>query len=195
MVTYKKLSNMAILAFKNGLRLHADSIVLFNNGSYASSVMLSILSMEEFGKYFSLSAYVFYSRTSGYRDEKKEDSYIKLLYNHPFKQKACFGRDGFDMNDKTKVKEKVNDRFFENIKQRSVYVGFERDKGQLLYANKINDPSKITKRQANEQVRFLNGLLIDMTDQHIKDIFYFDENEINKILNMELMTKLNNLID
>ena len=59
MVTFDELSRLGILAFKNGLRLHLDSILLLKNKSFPSSVLLSILSMEEFGKYFSLSSYVF----------------------------------------------------------------------------------------------------------------------------------------
>ena len=53
MVSFDELSEMAILAFKNGLRLHFDSLILLKNDSYPSATMLSVLAMEEFGKYFS----------------------------------------------------------------------------------------------------------------------------------------------
>jgi len=55
--------------------------------------MLSILSMEEFEKYFSLSSYVFYSDISVNRDEKFENKYLKHLFNLPFKQRVIFSSD------------------------------------------------------------------------------------------------------
>jgi AbiV family abortive infection protein len=190
MVTLRKLSNMAVSSFKNGLQLHFDSILLFKNGSYASAVLLSVLSMEEFGKYFSLSSYVFYSGTSGNR---RDEEFLELLYNHPFKQSACFGRDGFELPEKTKMFDKAKSRYFENLKQRSVYVGFKREKGQILSEEIINNPKKITKSQAYNQLKFLNDLMINLTDDHLKGITLFDEEEINEILCDNLRTKLKKL--
>ncbi len=49
-----KYDKFAGAAFKNALRLHFDSIVLFRNRSYPSAFALSILSMEEFAKSYLL---------------------------------------------------------------------------------------------------------------------------------------------
>ena len=49
-LTQENIEHMASLAFKNGLRIHNDSIVLFNNKSYSTAYFLSVLAIEEFGK-------------------------------------------------------------------------------------------------------------------------------------------------
>jgi len=191
MITYKKLSNMAILAFKNGLRLHFDSFILFEKKSYPSATMLSILAMEEFGKYFSLSAYVFYTSVNKTRDEKFEKDYIFRLYNHPFKQMACFGRDGFEPS--IELLKKVESRYFENLKQKSLYVGFDREKNEILFNKAVNNPEKITNNKAIKQISFLNKLLIRMVNNNIIGITEMDEDEINELLNKDLLGKLQEL--
>ena len=202
MASLKDLSEMAVLAFKNGLRLHFDSIFLLNKKSYPSSVMLSVLSMEEFGKYFSLSTYVFYTRTSAsdteeepedeLRDSSLDKEYLEKLYIHPFKQRAVFGRDGFVSS--SKLLNKASNRFFENLKQRSVYVGYERDKGKLLFDKGLTNPINVTKEVALEQVEFLNELVKGLTEEICKGIRELDEFEINQILNNKLLAKLNKAI-
>lgn len=52
LVNLRKVEKMAYLALENGLRLHQDSILLFNNKRYPSAYFLSILALEEIGKFF-----------------------------------------------------------------------------------------------------------------------------------------------
>lgn len=142
MVSFEELSEMAITAFRNGLRLHGDSVILFDENSYPSAVLLSVLAMEEFGKYFMLSAYVFYSRVGGKREEKFENKFLKYLYNHKSKQRVIFGRDGFYPS--IEELEKVDNNFYEFLKQRSTYVGYDRKKGNLLLDKGFNNPIEVT---------------------------------------------------
>jgi len=188
MVTFDELTRLGILAFKNGLRLHLDSIFLFNNTSYPSSVLLSVLSMEEFGKYFSLSSYIFYTKVNETRDKEFEKEFLGKLYSHPFKQRVIFGRDGFETS--LEFYDKAKNRIYEDLKQRALYVGYDRVKGNLLFDKGINNPFEITEKEAKEQVTFINDLIIKMTDEHVKGIIQMDENEINKILNSDLLSKL-----
>jgi len=179
---------MAILAFKNGLRLHFDSVILIDNKSYPSATMLSVIAMEEFGKYFSLSTYVFYTHINDTRDEQSEKNFLFMLYNHLFKQKVCFGRDGFKLSEKLRLKAK--DRYFEDLKQRSLYVGFDREKKEILLNKKVNNPDNINNKISLKQILFLNDLLIGMTKKKIDGIIEFEEEEINDLLNMDLLEKL-----
>ncbi|MCH2449838.1 MAG: AbiV family abortive infection protein [Gracilimonas sp.] len=188
MVPLDQLSEVAVLAFDNGLRLHFDSILLYENGSLPSSVMLSVLAMEEFGKYFSLSAYVFYTETNNNRNKEFEDNFLKALYKHPFKQKVAFGRDGFIAS--TDHFSKARDRYYEDLKQRALYVGYERKKGNLLFNKGINKPQQITRISAKEQISFQNELLIKILKQHLDGIIEFDEPEVNEILTSNLLDKL-----
>ena len=45
-----KFKKIATESFKNGLRLHFDSILLYNNKSFPSAFQLSVLALEEFSK-------------------------------------------------------------------------------------------------------------------------------------------------
>lgn len=192
MVTFEELSSLGILAFKNGFRLHLDSILLLKNKSIPSSVLLSVLSMEEFGKYFSLSSYVFYTSVNETRDAEFEKKYLEKLYSHPFKQRAIFGRDGFIPS--TEHYDKAQNRIYEDLKQRSLYVGYEREKGNLLFDKGINNPFEITETVATEQIEFLNNLIITMVEEHVKGIIEMDEEEVNEILNIKLLKKLKDIL-
>ena len=86
MVNIKKIEKMAVLSFQNGLRLHNDSIVLYNNESYPSAFSLSILSLEEIGKYFLIEDFVFYSTTDKRYSPEVEEEIIKSIYYHHPKQ-------------------------------------------------------------------------------------------------------------
>lgn len=188
MLSLDDLSNMAILSFKNGLRLHFDSSILLKEKSFPSCVILSVLSMEEFGKYFSLSAYVFYTGINDTRDLKYEEDYLKSLYNHINKQMVIFGRDGFaPYSDGI---EKVKNRFYERIKQKSAYVGFQRNGKNLLYEKGFENPFDVSEDTAKEQFNFINNSLIEMIENFKKGIIMMDEEEINDLLNDELLNKL-----
>ena len=50
---------MARLSFENALRLHRDSILLYNNKSFISAYLLSVLAQEEIGKAFLLEEHIF----------------------------------------------------------------------------------------------------------------------------------------
>lgn len=77
---------MAILAFKNGLRLHEDSILLFHSGAYPSALLLSVLSLEELGKSMALEEYVWRARTESRAKPDLEKQFIDRLYSHKYKQ-------------------------------------------------------------------------------------------------------------
>ncbi len=188
MITYKRLSHMAVLSFKNGYRLHLDSLKLLKLGSFPSATMLSVLAMEEFGKYFSLSSYAFYTQTNNTRDLKFEDSYLKALYLHPLKQQMCFGRDGFLPSDK--LSHRASNREFEDLKQSASYVGLKRIKGEICYEKQITNPLNINKQIAVKQVHFLNKLLINMAKEHIAGILQMDEDEINNMLSSKMLKTL-----
>jgi hypothetical protein len=134
--------------------------------------MLSVLAMEEFGKYFSLSSYVFYTRTNGTRDAAFENKYLKELYKHPLKQQLCFGRDGFLPS--ANLGERASNGEFEELKQASTYVGFKRRKGLICYEEPIFNPLKVSKAVTGKQVRLVNTLLTDMAKQHIAGVIEMD---------------------
>lgn len=100
---------------------------------------------------------------------------------------ACFGRDGFESSEKLRLK--VKDRYFEDLKQRSLYVGFDREKKEILLNKKVNNPDNINDKKSSKQILFLNDLLIGMIKEKIDGIIELDEEEINDLLNIDLLEK------
>src|SRR5712691_3699325 len=85
-VNLRKLERMAVLSFRNGLRLHGDSIALFRRRSFASSYALSVLALEEIGKYHILEDLVWNTRVNGRRTPDEEEAFVRLAYDHRVKQ-------------------------------------------------------------------------------------------------------------
>ena|SRR5436190_16285161 len=95
-----KFKKLAIESFKNGLRLHFDSILLYRNQSFPSSFQLSIFALEELAKSYWIEHYYYSSLTNdNFPDRDFEQKWLALLYFHPAKQKAFFGWGfGWDYN-------------------------------------------------------------------------------------------------
>lgn len=88
---------MAYLALANAIRLHFDSVLLFYKNSYATSLHLAILALEELGKAQELNHYYWTSRVnSGLLPPDEEEKYLKLYYSHYWKQGAAIKRDMFN---------------------------------------------------------------------------------------------------
>jgi len=188
MITLNKLSNIAVLSFKNGYRLHIDSINMYKLDSFPTATYLSIIAMEEFGKYFSLSSYVFYSRVSKNRDLKFEDNYLKGLYSHVFKQRNFFG--GHSTVYSEELYNIAASRWFENLKQQSLYANFRRDKGEILYGRPYTNPLDIGSTKAKKQINMVNRIVIKMINDYHRGNIEMDEEEVNNILSNEYMNEL-----
>jgi AbiV family abortive infection protein len=48
----RKLQQVAALAMRNGIRLHFESITMYDSESYGTALFLSVIAMEEIGKAF-----------------------------------------------------------------------------------------------------------------------------------------------
>ncbi|HHQ4655146.1 TPA: AbiV family abortive infection protein [Aeromonas hydrophila] len=89
-----KLNRIAIESLRNAIRLHFDSIFLYENGSYPSALQLSILALEELSKANWVDHYIWTSETNeGYPNAEFEQEWLKLLYLHPKKQWNFVARD------------------------------------------------------------------------------------------------------
>ncbi len=193
----KRLSNykyekIAEESLKNALRLHLDSILLFENGSYPSAFQLSVLSLEEFAKAKWVD-HVYYSTitNNGFQKEDHEDyesfvkfeqQWLKLLYMHPEKQFAFVGREVFDYSPAfiNRIKEKK----LEFQKQQSTYVTLERGKGKIDTSSQISIPSKkINEETAKQMISLLNHEFLEIHDLIIKNDGYWGISEMDSVIN------------
>lgn len=126
----RKLSRMCVLCYKNCVRLHNDSILLYKNGSYPTAYAISIIALEEMGKYITLSNGLFYGSFSIDVDEAFISEVLSDTYNHRSKQRIflnydwsdSFSRDLFLLKkknlDHNKIRAEVTDNFEEKLKDK-----------------------------------------------------------------------------
>src|SRR5665647_159196 len=96
-----KYKRFAEESLRNALRLHGDSILLFDSGSFPSAFQLSVLALEEFSK-ANWVDHVFYSDLTNeiIPDYESEQEWLSLLYSHPEKQFAFVARNIFEYSPK-----------------------------------------------------------------------------------------------
>jgi AbiV family abortive infection protein len=92
----RKLTRMCILCYKNSIRLHNDSILLFKNGSYPTAYAISIIALEEMGKYMAVSHGLFYGWFETGQEDKFINEVLNATYDHRSKQRSFLNYVWFD---------------------------------------------------------------------------------------------------
>jgi AbiV family abortive infection protein len=187
-VNLEKIENMEKMAFHNALRLHNDSIILYNNRSFPSSFQLSVLSQEEFGKVHMLDDFIWHSYIDGRMGEHYETQWLGMTYNHLSKQNN-FIRNA-DLILKKKFIHDVYSGKLEMAKQNATYVGLKRVKGKVQLKSRIHSPFAITKEKAKRQITSVNDHLLHLTLGTITETFSIDCEPINEILTLELYKEI-----
>jgi AbiV family abortive infection protein len=157
-----KFQRIAEESLRNSLRLHADAMLLFEQGSYPSAFQLSVLSLEELAKAKWVDHYYYTSITNeGFPDPAFEQKWLKLLYLHPEKQYAFLAREVFNFS--PKFVRSVQDKKLELKKQRSIYVGLDRVKGKIDTQSRISVPvNKIKEKDAKSMISLVNQEFVDI---------------------------------
>jgi AbiV family abortive infection protein len=190
-VNLNKISKVAGLAFKNALRLHFDCILLFEHESYPSAYFLSILALEELGKYTLLDDFVWHSRVDGRREDELKD--IDGILRHQLKQKI-FAGDAGDF-----IPKRIFDDFYsgrlEILKQNAVYVGLERKKTKrnrkkTNLKGKVISPYTVGKEKAKRQITIVNDFLRNLTLGVMKEVYSMDTKSVELMLNDVLLRRL-----
>lgn len=187
-INLSKVEKMAGIAFKNGLRLHFDSILLFNNKSFPSAYFLSILALEEIGKSFLLEDFWWHSKIDGRMGKKREREFLDLIYFHRVKQ-SSFARSLEPRSLKNFI-ELLYSGNIELQKQNATYVGLKKINKEIDLKSRINDPLKLTGAEASEQITRVNDGLLEFTVGVIKGVYGVETESVSKILNRKLFNRL-----
>lgn len=179
---------MAYLALKNTIRLHLDSILLFEHRSFASSLQMSILAMEELGKASELEHYVFHARGDCRPRPDEEQRWLSLLYNHHWKQGAAVGRDMIEYS--PKFIQFVRDKKLDETKQNATYVGLRRARGRIDVTGRIQSPFAITSSRARKQISLVNDILLEMCRINLAQEQYFDLERMDSLIDLKLRNHL-----
>ncbi|MCX6236587.1 MAG: AbiV family abortive infection protein [Bacteroidia bacterium] len=184
---YKRIS---IESFKNGLRLHFDSILLFNNDSFPSAFQLSVLSLEEFSKSYWIEHVYWSSITNtGFPDKDFEQKWLKILYFHPEKQSAFFGW-GMEYDYSPKFIAFVRQRGLEEKKQIATYVGLDRNKKGIDVNSRVSIPTRITQKDSKQMISLMSDYLKDICKRKMIQEYYFDIEEKNYLITADLIARL-----
>lgn len=168
-----KLNKIATESLRNTIRLHFDSVLLYENGSYPSALQLSVLALEEFSKANWIDHYIWTSETNeGYLREEFEQEWFKLLYLHPKKQWNFVAR---EINDYSpKFISLIQSRKLEEKKQNSIYVGLSRTKGKIDKDSRVSTPWRIQQKDAKQFISIINDELLRICKRIEEDEFYFE---------------------
>jgi|ERR1041385_596041 AbiV family abortive infection protein len=181
-VSLQKISRMEYLTFRNAIRLHLDSICLFGERSYPSTLFLSVLAQEELGKATLLSDFVFHSEVDGRMDSEWEQKWLDMIYHHRVKQGA-FSRNAMYDLPEWFVSTLSNGKL-EQLKQASVYVGFQK-RGELK--SRLSLPFNITKMKTTTQITIVNDYLRVLALGVSKHVYGWDNPRIERLLNKKLV--------
>lgn len=193
----KKIEKMVIFSFKNALRLHKDSILLYKNGSFPSAFQLSVLAQEEIGKTFFLEDHCFHAYEFGYSVDQIESFKLtwKVILSHRSKQ-GCFDHHNFKDNFLKEIlaKQKLNNKkTLEEDKQNATYVGLPLKKKSLNFNGKIIIPEKIiNKKRAFQQITKVNDFLIDLCEGYCRGFYMVDTPYLSDFLTIGLAFQLKN---
>lgn len=189
-VNLNKIERMSVAAFENALRLHEDSILLFNHKRYPSAYNLSVHSLEEIGKYWWLDDFLWHSRIEGRWDPKDEEEFLRSIYHHKAKQ-SMFSYANNPPDNSKEVFNFVRSGKAEKKKQDSMYVGLPRIKNKVNLHGKISIPlKKIKENHALKQISFINDYIICSIAGLMKGAYIIDIEGVEDILNYKLMHKL-----
>ena len=184
----RKLARMAHLAFHNAVRLHADSIHLFKRRSYGSALALSVLALEELGKYFLVEDLVWHSLVEGSRSEHDQQEWLKLAYSHQAKQgHFAWVADGTVARSAFK---RIAKGRAERDKQRGFYVGLPRQGQRLDLLARISSPQSTGVRTAEAQITVVNDFLVVLAAGCISETMVLDIPSVEQMLTLGFARRL-----
>lgn len=198
-VNLNKIDKMSLITFQNSLRLHLDSILLFNNKSYPSAFYISIISLEELGKIFILADFLYNSRVNGRLNEYKDPELLKIfgdnfeegyfkqtVYNHQRKQYKFVRTFDSDYKPTNKYYKDILNGLIEQKKQNSLYVGLKRIKNKIDMNSKIINPNKISTATVFNQIELMHKSLLELIICVSKEFWTTDSDHLDEYLNEQM---------
>lgn len=184
-----KLNKIATESLKNTIRLHFDSVLLYENCSYPSALQLSVLALEEFSKAIWVDHYIWSSETNeGYPDSKFEQEWLKLLYLHPSKQWNFVAKETDDYS--PKFISLIQNRKLEEKKQNAIYVGLSRSKGKIDTDSRVSTPWRMKQKDARQFISIINDELLRICSRIEEDDFYFEGGKgMDEVFDYEIYKK------
>lgn len=172
-VNLDKIDKMVLLVFKNSLRLHLDSIVLYNNRAYPSAFFLSVIALEELGKVSIFDHFLDDSRFHGRLNETtdpdisdlqryfgsknlEEGFFNRHIRSHRRKQLEFLSAFDSKYKPSNEYFKNIRDGTIEKKKQDSLYVGLRKLKGRII------NPTIVSRRNVSNQIGLVHTSLLEL---------------------------------
>jgi AbiV family abortive infection protein len=184
-----KFERMAVLAFRNALRLHEDSIELYRLRSYPSAYALSVIAAEEIGKFLLLEDVVWNTQVNGPAEPEWEQKWLAPMLDHGVKQ-SRFARHAELSVIGTPLLHRIGSGELEQRKHRALYVGLPTAKRKLNVRGRIMSPHTVKRRTAEEQITLVNDFVIVFAAGVVFETMGTDLAAMESILTLRLANRL-----
>ena len=182
---YRKFERLELLALKNAMRLHDDSMRMFKQKRYPTAFQLSVLAQEEFGKVLIIEDVVWNCRFNKMTD-KWTQKWFDATRDHKFKQVKMLRDSKFPETEAVKLMQKIMDGQLEKKKQAATYAGLKDNK----ISGRIVDPFKVSSKKALTQISKLNREVLSITERIRKGSWELDSKIVQKHFKQSVYEKL-----
>jgi AbiV family abortive infection protein len=182
---YRKFERLELLALKNAMRLHDDSIRMFKQKRYPAALQLSVLAQEEFGKVLIIEDVVWNRRFNKMTDEWTQ-KWFDATREHKFKQVKILRDSKFPKKKAMKLMQKIMDGQLEKEKQAATYAGLEDNK----ISGRIVDPFKVSSNKALSQISKLNREVLSISEKIKKGSWELESEIVQKHFKQSIYAKL-----
>jgi AbiV family abortive infection protein len=187
----RKIQQIAVLALKNGIRLHFESIHLYNIKAYPTSLFLSVIAMEEVGKAFWADHVAWNGKVNPRMSPEMEHEWVTALFGDHKRKQLSFIRQIWPWKEYMKHHAFVDSKGLDILKQNSIYVGLSKPgPGKPRTDGKIIKPQDITKAKAKKQINLVHSVLLDNAEGIEEERIYFDLKAFNNVFNRRLLEQL-----
>ena len=202
MSSIDKYYKLAGDAFQNVLRLHFDSIQMYELGSYPTAYQLSLLASEELGKALLLHEYCWQYYANGWRENDEYDRpyLVSIFSNHLHKQKyfAYMANDFLNNNPYLKKQSallySLGKGLGEDAKQRATFVGLLKSGRKVNLNARTTTPLVFaTEAKARKQISLNNDFILVYSEGFLKGVFGVDVYQIAVQMDKELVEMLQTL--
>lgn len=178
-----------MLAFRNGIRLHHDSIRLYRAGAHPSALALSILALEEIGKYFILEDFVWHSRIDGPYTPEQDQAILRDAYDHGLKQQWFAHHADLPRFARHTLRAVTNGNL-DGMKLQALHVGLQKRGRRVVVEGQVLSPFRVTRRHARKQITEVNDVILGLAVGVVNGEFLLDAEGIERILTRHLVRTL-----
>ena len=170
------------------MRLHEDSILLFEKSRIPSALHTSALSIEEIGKYLLIEEIIWQSIGGSEYTVDEIQKHMLQSYNHIAKQRwfARHANDSFVSKALVRI---LQNGELENIKQKATYVGFPRKGKKIDFNKRVITPFRVSKKRAEDFITAVNDYFIVLSVGIRKGVYGLDISKVDDLLAQERIEK------